>query len=185
MSKVNVTVALDPREATCAVIPQAIGDQLTRKIYAALLVFTLTSATVARRGWCAVPNGSADQAAPLDLARRASGFAALVRIVDVNGRLGPAVRFNSIKETLMWTLVIITLLTAQTGSGGANGRGGVSTTTTFLDFRDQETCNAAANALAVKTETFPGTATTWAGFIGSSPSVWPDNETQNPMRAGG
>jgi hypothetical protein len=64
----------------------------------------------------------------------------------------------------MWTLVIITLLTAQTGSGGANGRGGVGTTTTFLDFKDQETCNAAANAVAVKTDTFPGTATSVGGI---------------------
>jgi hypothetical protein len=63
----------------------------------------------------------------------------------------------------MWTLVIITLLTAQTGSGGANGRGGVSTTTTFLDFKDQETCDRAASALAVKSDAFPGTATSVGG----------------------
>ena len=59
----------------------------------------------------------------------------------------------------MWTLIIITLLTAQTGSAGANARGGVSTTTTFLDFKDQPTCTAAANAIAVQSETFPGTVT--------------------------
>jgi hypothetical protein len=47
----------------------------------------------------------------------------------------------------MWTLVIITLLTAQAGTGGANGRAGVATTTTVLDFKDQETCTAASDAL--------------------------------------
>jgi hypothetical protein len=63
----------------------------------------------------------------------------------------------------MWTLVLITLLTAQTGSGGANGRGGVSAATAFLDFKDQESCNTAANALAVKADTFPGGATSIGG----------------------
>jgi hypothetical protein len=56
----------------------------------------------------------------------------------------------------MWTLVIITLVTAQAGSGGANNRGGVSTSTSFLDFKDQATCAAAANTLAVQSEIFPG-----------------------------
>ena len=64
----------------------------------------------------------------------------------------------------MWTLVIITLLTAQTGTGGASSRAGVSTTTTFLDFKDQETCTAAANALAVRSDTFPGTTTGVGGI---------------------
>jgi hypothetical protein len=63
----------------------------------------------------------------------------------------------------MWTLVIITLLTAQTGSAGANARGGVSTTTTFLDFTDQAKCADAANALAVQSATFPGAVTSVGG----------------------
>ncbi|MBV9532174.1 MAG: hypothetical protein JO283_14180 [Bradyrhizobium sp.] len=64
----------------------------------------------------------------------------------------------------MWTLVIITLLTAQAGTGGANGRAGVATTTTVLDFKDQQTCNTAAHALEVKSDTFPGTVTEVGGI---------------------
>ena len=64
----------------------------------------------------------------------------------------------------MWTLVIITLLTAQTGSGGAYSRSGASTTTTFLDFKDQETCTAASKALAVKSDAYPGGATGVGGI---------------------
>ena len=64
----------------------------------------------------------------------------------------------------MWTLVIITFLTAQACTGGANSRAGVSTTTTFLDFKDQETCTVASNALAVKSDTFPGTTTGVGGI---------------------
>ena len=61
-------------------------------------------------------------------------------------------------------LVLITLLTAQTGSGGANGRGGASVATSFLDFKDQEACTAAAKALSVKFDTFPGTTTGVGGI---------------------
>jgi hypothetical protein len=64
----------------------------------------------------------------------------------------------------MWTLVIITLLTAQTGSGGAYSRSGASTTTTFLDFKDQKTCTAASNTLSVKSNTYPGGATGVGGI---------------------
>jgi hypothetical protein len=54
----------------------------------------------------------------------------------------------------MWTLVIITLLTAQTGSAGANA---------FLDFKDQAKCTDAANALAVQSVASPGTTTSIGG----------------------
>ena len=64
----------------------------------------------------------------------------------------------------MWTLVIIVMLTAQPGSAGANGRSGVSTTTTFLDFKDQATCTAVANDLVVQSATFPGTTTGLGGI---------------------
>jgi hypothetical protein len=59
----------------------------------------------------------------------------------------------------MWTLVIITLVTAQPGSSGSQARGGVATTTTFLEFSDQAKCTAAANTLTVQSETFPGSVT--------------------------
>jgi hypothetical protein len=59
----------------------------------------------------------------------------------------------------MWTLVIITLITTQPGSAGASARGGVATTTTFLEFNDQAKCAAAATALAVQSDTFPGGVT--------------------------
>jgi hypothetical protein len=64
----------------------------------------------------------------------------------------------------MWTLVIITLLTAQSGGGGAYNRSGASTTTSFLDFKDRQSCTAASNALAVKSDTFPGGATGVGGI---------------------
>jgi hypothetical protein len=64
----------------------------------------------------------------------------------------------------MFTLVIITLLTAQSSAGGAYNRSGASTTTTFLDFKDQQSCTAASNALAVKSDTFPGGATGVGGL---------------------
>jgi hypothetical protein len=52
----------------------------------------------------------------------------------------------------MWTLVIIAIAASWGG-----GRGGASTTTTFLDFQDQQKCNAAATALATTSDpTFPG-----------------------------
>ena len=61
--------------------------------------------------------------------------------------------------TAMWTLVIITILTAEPGSAGTGLRGGVSTTTTFLDFKDQATCTAAANALAVQSDRLTSSGT--------------------------
>jgi hypothetical protein len=64
----------------------------------------------------------------------------------------------------MWTLVIITLLTAQSSAGGGYNRSGASTTTTFLDFKDQQSCTAASNALAVKSEVFPGGPTGVGGL---------------------
>jgi len=64
----------------------------------------------------------------------------------------------------MWTLVIITLLTAQSGAGGAYSRSGASTTTTFLDFKDQKTCTAASNSLAVRSDVYPGGATGVGGI---------------------
>jgi len=65
----------------------------------------------------------------------------------------------------MWTLVIITLITAQPGTSGAQGRSGVATTTTFLEFNDQAKCTTAANTLAVQSDTFPGGAVTNVGAI--------------------
>ena len=59
----------------------------------------------------------------------------------------------------MWTLVIITLITAQPGSSGAQARGGVATTTTFLEFNDQAKCTTAANTLTVQSDVFPGSVT--------------------------
>jgi hypothetical protein len=46
----------------------------------------------------------------------------------------------------MWTLVIITLIASDLG-------GGVSTTTTFLDFADKPKCDAAATAIGVGSDT--------------------------------
>jgi hypothetical protein len=60
----------------------------------------------------------------------------------------------------MWTLIVITIVTTQTVAGqpASLARGGVSTTTTFLDFPDQQKCEAAAAAVAVKLDAFPSTA---------------------------
>jgi hypothetical protein len=65
----------------------------------------------------------------------------------------------------MWTLVIITLVTAQPGSTGSQFRGGVATTTTLLEFTDQDKCNTAANTLAVQSDTFPSGRVTYVGAI--------------------
>lgn len=55
----------------------------------------------------------------------------------------------------MWTLVIITLMAAAPLSGGGVNRSGASTTTTFLDFPDQQKCNAAASTIQTPNGAMP------------------------------
>jgi hypothetical protein len=49
----------------------------------------------------------------------------------------------------MWTLIIIAVPVTELEPVAPN-RGGVSTTTTFLDFPDKQKCDAAANLIAVE-----------------------------------
>jgi hypothetical protein len=63
-------------------------------------------------------------------------------------------RMNSREGSMPWTLVIITVVAAQITAHISN-RGGVSTTTSFLEFADKQKCDAAAAAIGVTDQNMP------------------------------
>jgi hypothetical protein len=65
----------------------------------------------------------------------------------------------------MWTLVIITLVATPAIPSDPNSleRGGVGTTTAFLNFPDQSKCTAAATTIGVGDTSFGGNPNTPAG----------------------